>query len=173
MSAAAPRITRPGVSVDAQGRWFYGGEEITNTGVLAYFRRNLYRETGGAYYIANQFGELLEHGYLDAVLGFPLGVERADAYAADGNVFLELRLDSGEIWPTPAERAVVYAEDCLGVALPERNLIARLSPLAMAGLADCLAEGPAGYELRLDDAARPARLRAGSADEVRHIYAAP
>lgn len=164
----APRITRPGVRVAAGGRWFYGGDEITNAGVLAYFRQNLHREPGGAYYIANRFGELLEHGYLDAVLDFPLSVLRATPYDADGDVFLELQLDSGELMTAPAAAATVYADDCLAVRLPERNLIARLSPLAMAGLADNLAEGPDGYELRLDDALPPARLRRGHPDEVRH-----
>lgn len=165
---AAPRITRPGVRVDARGRWFYGPDEITNAGVLAYFRQNLHRTADGAYYIANQFGELLEHGYLDAVLSFPLSVLRATPFETDGAVFLELQLDSGESMIAPAAAAAVYADDCLGVRLPERNLIARLSPLAMAGLAGSLAEGANGYELRLSDDLPPARLRTGDPDEVRH-----
>lgn len=169
--SAAPRITRPGVRVDVRGRWFYGADEITNAGVLAYFRRNLHRESGGAYYIANQFGELLEHGYLDAVLGFPLGVLRATPAKSDGVACLELQLDSGELMNAPASAMALYADDCLAVRLPERNLIARLSPLAMAGLADSLSEGPDGYELRLDDARPPTRLHAGDLEELRHSFA--
>ena len=75
MSDTGPRISRPGITIDEHDRWWNSTAQIINADVLAYFKRNLHRTDDGAYYILNRFGELREHGFLDAVRGFPILIE--------------------------------------------------------------------------------------------------
>lgn len=148
---ADARQTRPGIRIDAEERWWYGETQIINPDVLAYFKLNLRCDDAGRYFIINRFGELLEHGMLDSVAGFPLTVEtilpgtRADGYAEPT---LELRLDSREALSVPARGLTGFDLTTLGLRLPERGVPARLGPMAMASLVSLLLEvEPDGFAL--------------------------
>lgn len=144
MTDTLPRSTRPGISIDDRDRWWYGPNPIVNPDVLAYFKLNLRREPDdGAYYIINRFGELLEHGFLDRVDGFPLIVETVLVTTIESanrktELILELRLDSRESLTVPAAGLTIYDEHTLGLVLPKRNVPARLGPMAMGSLASML-----------------------------------
>ena len=152
------RITRPQVRVDAQDRWFYADQAIVNPDVLAYFKLNLHRNAEGDYYIINRFGELLEHGYLDGVAGFPLIAESVTVHSAGAQgLELALGLDSREQLRVPADALRMYDEQTLGLLLPipGREIPVRLGPLAMASLVDYLE--PLGDTYRLQWPADPGR----------------
>lgn len=141
------RQTRPNIRVDAQERWWYAETQIINPDVLAYFKLNLRCDDAGRYFIINRFGELLEHGMLDAVAGFPLTIETIlPGTQADGHAepTLELRLDSREALTAPASALTRFDEETLGLRLPERGVPARLGPMAMASLVSLLVETEAG-----------------------------
>jgi len=63
------RIFDSEIKIDSYDRWFFRGNEITQGEILKYFRQNL-RQSDQGVYIHNQFGELVENGYLH-IEGFP------------------------------------------------------------------------------------------------------
>jgi hypothetical protein len=151
-----PRRTRPGISIDATSRWWSGAGQIVNASVLAYFKSRLRRDRNRDYYIDNRFGELREHGYLDRVEGFPLAIETIFPAVSDaGQLELEIRLDCGESLRVSATSLTVYDDQTLGIILPERGVPARLGPMAMASLVDCLVEIDSGGGYRLEISGSP------------------
>ncbi len=163
------RTTRPGITIAADGRWFFRENEIFQEGVLTYFKQNL-RQDGDGYYIINRFGELLEHGYLDRVEGFPLFITAAypEADPDDpGGVRLRLVLDSGETLRVPGNSLRIYGDDLLAVIIPERDVPARLTGPAMASLVEYLhVDDNDEYFLVLPDEQRKVHLEHGDATKL-------
>ncbi|MCB1172109.1 MAG: hypothetical protein KDK39_01030 [Leptospiraceae bacterium] len=135
-------ITNNDIIIAADGCWYFQGQQITNSGILAYFKSNLGRDKGG-YYILNHFGERIEKGYLSAVLGFPLRVMQIDLTndPGTGHWHLEFQTDYQKHDRRPLDHLHFFDDHTLALQLNADNhhpLYARLSGLAMASLAACL-----------------------------------
>lgn len=124
--------TEADITVEADGRWLFRDELITNRSILDYFKQNLQKDQD-RFFVANRFGEKMEHSYLQAVNGFPLQVV-AIVPDEEAQVWL-LTLDHGGTERVPFS-ALYHVDEQTLVALLPGNLPARLSPLAMGSLAE-------------------------------------
>ena len=140
-------ITKQDIRIDSIGRWWFRSEQITNPGILKYFKLNLRRDESRAYYIANRFGEKEEHGYLESVAGFPLFI---DSIIPLGNGLFRVYLDSEEVI-TSEGPLFMFSEDNLGLIVSDRGIPARLTGPAMASLVNYLEESDGRFALRPAD----------------------
>lgn len=139
--------TRPGVSVDAQARWMFQGNEVTHDGVLAYFKANLYLENE-VYSILNRHGENLEKAVLDSVLNFPLF---AVSLASGAAGMLALVLDTHEQIEIQQKDLLFFGEDILFFFHPERGVPVRLRASAMTHAMNEVDEVNGGYRWKSGD----------------------
>ncbi len=163
MSPKVPYITRPSLSINEKGLWYQGASLIENKAVLRYFKKQLYRDREGAYYIENIFGSLQEHAYLDCVLGFPLEVRHISILLLKDPHSLQIQakellkqesfpmlcmqaqLDSGEDMLFAGSNLYLSQEDLMSLVLRKRGgLPARLSPGAMLSLRNYLYQNEQG-----------------------------
>ncbi len=131
------------ITVERDGTWRFQGQAISNEAVLHYFQANLRRDAKG-YFIRNEFGELVEHGYLKSMEGFPVRVTSLFR-GPDGRWCL--RLESGAAVEVETN-ALRYLDERTLVAVLPTGVPARLSGVAMAALgAYLIADEPPVLEL--------------------------
>ncbi|HMX58503.1 MAG TPA: hypothetical protein PKE49_18390 [Leptospiraceae bacterium] len=127
--------TRPGILIDEKDRWIYQQAELIQPDILAYFRQNLHR-SDRTYFIRNTFGELVEEGELDAVLGFPLHAISAVPQTED----VHFLVDSGERITIPFSAIYLDRDDCFFFEMPGRGVPVRLTASAMTHVSDTLVD---------------------------------
>ncbi|MBI3394559.1 MAG: DUF1285 domain-containing protein [Spirochaetia bacterium] len=128
-------LTRPGISIDPAGRWWFQGNEITNPEILAYFRTQLHRDPDGTYFIHNEYEGRTEKAVLDVVQGFPNFVTRVTRTGAQ----FQADTASGGVIHALASDFMMCDEVTL-VLVSQTGVPHRLARGAMAMLADYLEE---------------------------------
>ena len=163
-----PRITRPGLRIDAKGRWEYENNILKNEKVLCYFKKQLRRDNAKNYYIDNVWGNLREHGYLDEVAGFPLrvqGVSPLVSQTKPHTMLLQIKLDSQEELIVKVETLRILSQNTIIVILMERGQVpARFSVAAMLAMSPYLHHDVIeGYSLVLPSSRIREKLKIGKA----------
>ncbi|MDH5655327.1 MAG: hypothetical protein OEZ34_05435 [Spirochaetia bacterium] len=133
-------ITESGIQIDKSGKWFHRNQEITNAGILNYFKRNLFRIQNN-YYIHNQFKERNEFSRIQKISGFPIF---ATGVISTRSELFVIHLDYGEDITVSSESFLFFDETTLGILLKEKNFPARLTGTAMSSLMDYLDENSNG-----------------------------
>jgi hypothetical protein len=97
------------ITVTANDKWIFRGDEITQGDILSYFRKNIRQDENGVY-IDNRFGELEEHGYIN-LEGYPLHIKSISEEG--GNLYFltdsEMSFGLNDLTISMDENGQVYA----------------------------------------------------------------